>query len=147
MFKSKLDERVQEERLQMLMQNLPCSIFSTLAVSSFIFYIVYENVQTDVAKIWLTSIFILSALRLWHIYSVRKNTDLSLIAKEPFLLLGVLLSGILFGSSLLFIFPLTEFNLQILLFFLFSSMIAGSVALYSMHIIAFIAYFIYFVII
>ncbi len=140
MYKSKLDARVQEERLQMLMQNLPCSIFSTLAVSSLIFYIVYKKVDTDLAIIWLTSIFALSSLRLWHIYSVRKNTDLSLMIKEPLLILGVLLSGALFGSSLLFVFPINEFNIQVLIFFLISSMIAGSVALYSMHIIAFIAF-------
>ncbi len=140
MFISKLDTRVQEERLGTLLQNLPCSIFSTLAVSSLIFYIVYEKVQTDLAITWLTSIFALSTLRLWHIYSIRKKTDLSLIIKEPFLLFGIFLSGILFGSSLLFIFPLNAFDVQVLLFFLFSSMIAGSVALYSMHIMAFIAF-------
>lgn len=140
MYQSKLDTRVQEERLQMLLQNLPCSIFSTLAVSSFIFYIVYENVQANLANIWLSSIFILSAFRLWHVYKIRKSSQLSLIDKEGYLLFGIFLSGIVFGSSLLFIFPPNEFSLQVLIFFLLSSMIAGSVPLYSMHIIAFVAF-------
>jgi len=140
MYKSKLDKRVQEERLQMLMQNLPCSIFSTLAVSSFIFYILYQKVDTNLAIIWLTSIFILSTFRLWQIYRIQKNANLSLEGQEPYLLFGILLSGLLFGSSMVFIFPFNEVNLQFLLYFLFSSMIAGSVALYSMHIIAFMAY-------
>jgi len=140
MLTSKLDRRVQEERLQMLMQNLPCSIFSTLAVSSFIFYIVDQKVQPDAATFWLTAIFMLSVFRLWHIYSTRKSTDNSLIVKEPLLLFGIFLSGSVFGSSLIFVFPLNEFNLQVLIFFLFSSMIAGSIALYAMHITAFVAF-------
>ncbi len=140
MFKSKLDKRIQEERLGTLIQNLPSSIISTLAVSSFIFYLIYNKVDTELAVIWLFVIFSLSLLRSAHIYRINIRTDVSLIQEERFILLGIFLSGITFGSSIYFLFPSNDFAVQVLLFFLISAMIAGSVALYSMHILAFTAY-------
>jgi diguanylate cyclase (GGDEF)-like protein len=140
MFKSKLDTRIQEERLGTLVQNLPSSIISTLAVSSFIFYLIYNKVDTQLAVVWLLVIFTLSLIRSVHIYKINIRTDVSLIQEERFILLGIFLSGITFGSSIYFLFPYDDFAVQVLLFFLISAMIAGSVALYSMHILAFAAY-------
>ncbi len=140
MYKSKLDARVQEERLGTLVQNLPSSIFGTLAVSSFIFYLIYSEVDTDLALIWLVAIFALSYFRSLHVYKIRKSASLSLIKEEPYLLFGILFSGGLFGSSLLYIFPDNDLTIQIFVFFLIIAMIAGSVAVYSMHIVAFISY-------
>jgi len=140
MFKSKLDKRIQEERLGTLVQNLPSSIISTLAVSSFIFYLIYDKVDTRLAVVWLLVIFTLSLFRFVHIYRINTGTAVSLVAEERFILLGIFFSGITFGSSIYFLFPYDDFAVQVLLFFLISAMIAGSVALYSMHILAFTAY-------
>ncbi len=140
MYKSKLDTRIQEERLSTLVQNLPSSIFSTLAVSSFVFYLIYEKVETKLALIWLAAIFIFNAVRGAHICNVRRNKMSSLLSEESSLLIGILISGALFGSSLLFIFPSNDLSTQIFVFFLISAMIAGSVAMYSMHLTAFIFY-------
>jgi len=75
MFKSKLDKRIQEERLGTLVQNLPSSIISTLAVSSFIFYLIYNKVDTKLAVVWLLVIFTLSLIRSVHIYRINTRTD------------------------------------------------------------------------
>lgn len=140
MFKSKLDKRIQEERLGTLVQNLPSSIISTMAVSSFIFYLIYDKVNTQLALVWLIVIFALSLFRSAHIYKINRRTDTSLLQEERFILIGIFLSGITFGASIVILFPHNDFSVQVLLFFLISAMIAGSVALYSMHILAFVAY-------
>ncbi len=139
MFRSKLDARIQEARLDTLVQNLPSSLFSTIAVSLFLCYLVIDYVNTAYAIIWIGAILVLSTLRSFHFYKV-KNSDLTLIEHEKLILLGIFLSGLFFGSSALIIFPHDDLATQALSFFLLASMIAGSVAVYSTHVPAFLLY-------
>ncbi len=139
MFKSKLDTRIQEARLDTLVQNLPSSLFSTVAVSLFLCYLVIDHVNRDYAMAWISAILILSALRIIHLYRV-KNSDSPLLQHETPILLGIFLSGTLFGSSILIIFPYHDLPSQALSFFLLASMIAGAVAVYSTHALAFLLY-------
>ena len=137
MYKSKLDTRIQEERLEILVQNLPLSILSTILVSTFMFYIVMDKVSLMTAIIWLILILTLSLSRISHIYRMKRNESISYLEEERKIILGIFLSGTLFGSSVLVIFPDKNMATQALSFFLLSSMIAGSVALYTTHIISF----------
>jgi len=140
MFKSKLDTRIQEERLQILVQNLPSSLFSTIAVSIFLFYIVIDKVSTNNALIWISAVLLLSLIRIIHVYRLKKKGAGNYIEDETKIVLGIFLSGLLFGSSVLVIFPHDDLATQALTFFLLSAMIAGSVSVYSTHFISFLAY-------
>lgn len=139
MYVSKLDTRIQAERLETLVQNLPSSLFSTASVSLFLFYIVYGRVQTINAVLWITAILALTLIRTKHLYRIKGKPE-EYLNEESKILAGIFFSGLLFGSSALFVFPFSDFSAQVLIFFLFSSMIAGSVSLYSVHILAFLAY-------
>ncbi len=139
MIKSKLDNRVQEERLEILVQNLPTSLFTTAVVSIFLFFIVLDQVKNLYAVSWLSSILFLTFMRAFHLYIIKKRPK-SHLGEEKKILLGIFLSGLFFSSSVLVIFPYNDFSTQILIFFIFSSLIAGSISLYSSH---FFAFFIY----
>jgi len=139
MYKSKLDTRVQEERLATLVQNLPSSLVSTAVVSLFLFYVVFDKVESLYAISWITAILLLTLIRGRHLYKI-KDKPKSYLKEENNILLGIFFSGLLFGSSILVIFPADDLAMQALMFFLLSSMIAGSVSLYSVHILAFLIY-------
>lgn len=139
MYKSKLDTRIQEDRLATLVHNLPSSLVSTAAVSLFLFYVVVDKVQYDYALSWLGAILLLTIIRSIHLYKIR-TSDKALLQSETSLLFGIFLSGLFFGSSAIIIFPHDDIAAQALSFFLLSSMIAGSVPVFSTHIPAFIFY-------
>jgi len=139
MYKSKLDTRVQEERLTTLVQNLPSSLFSTVLVSLFLSYLVYNKVENSYVIAWMSAIFLLTLLRTVQLYKINASID-SLLKHENRILLGIFLSGTLLGSSVLVIFPENNLAIQALIFFLLSSMIAGSVAVFSTHRLAFLLY-------
>lgn len=140
MYISKLDTRIQEERLQILVQNLPSSLIGTMVVSIFMFYILIDKVDHTSALIWITLVLLLSLTRILHVNRMLRNENISYIKEETLILLGIFFSGLLLGSSTLVIFPYDDITSQFLIFFLLSSMIAGSVAVYSTHIISFAVY-------
>ena len=137
---SKLDKRIKEERLNTLIQNLPSSFFTTTLVGVFLFVVLYSYNPTFEAIIWLSVLLSLTLLRLIHFLKIKTLDSSAILAEEKLVLLGIFLSGLIFGSSVLYIFPHENVALQALMFFLLSSMIAGSVALYSAHLITFILY-------
>jgi len=140
MNKPKLDSRIQEERLNVLVQNLPSSLLSTIAVSIFMFYLVIDRVSVINAVIWISAILLLSLVRAIQTYRLIKNKKGHYLKAEKSIILGIFLSGTFLGSSLFLILPPDNLAIQALVFFLLSSMIAGAVSVYSTHIIAFISY-------
>jgi len=140
MYKSKLDTRIQEERLKVLVQNLPSSLFSTIVVSIFLFYIVIDKVSTDSAVTWISLILLLSLVRMIHVYRLKTRHPDNYLTEEKLIVLGIFLSGAFFGSSVIFIFPPNDLALQALTFFLLSSMITGAVSLYSTHLVSYLVY-------
>jgi len=140
MYKSKLDTRIQEERLKILVQHLPSSLISTMAVSVFLFYIVIDKVSTTNALIWITLVFIVSLVRALHVYRLKIKGSSSYLDNENAIVLGIFASGTLLGSSALVIFPQGDLAIQALSFFILSSMIAGSMSMYSTHMVSFLAY-------
>jgi len=137
---SKLDRRIKEERLNTLIQNLPSSFFTTTLVAVFLFVVLYSYNPTTEAIIWLSALLTLTFFRFVHFLKIRTLNSTDSLAQEKLILLGIFLSGLIFGSSVLYIFPHEYVALQALMFFLLSSMIAGSVALYSAHLITFVLY-------
>lgn len=140
MYNSNLDKRIQIERLNTLINNLPSSLFTTTLASVFIFFVLYSHEASIGAIIWISSILTLTYLRLIHFFKLKHLKKKTRLKEEKIILFGIFLSGLLFGSSVLFIFPAESIALQALMFFLMSSMIAGSVALYSSHIFVFVLY-------
>lgn len=139
-FKSKLDARIRAERMHVLVQNQPTSLISTLAVSLFLVYILAPVTSPMYGILWMGAMIALTSIRAVHLRKVKQLEASDYLAQEKWLLYGAFLSGSLFGSSVLVLFPYDNVGLQALLFFLMSSMIAGSVAVYSTHILAFLAY-------
>ena len=140
MNKPKLDNRIQEERLNVLVQNLPASLLSTIAVSVFMFYIVIDKVPVMNAIVWISVVLLVTLARMIHTYRLIKNKKGHYLKEENFIVLGIFLSGALLASSLFVIFPANNLAFQALTFFLLSSMIAGAVSVYSTHIPSFLAY-------
>ncbi|MDF1882222.1 EAL domain-containing protein [Sulfurimonas sp. MAG313] len=140
MYASKLDKRIQEERLLVLVQNLPSSLLSTLAVSIFMFYIVVDHVSTINAIVWLSLILFLTLLRTIHTHRLVKYKKGNYLSEEIIIVLGIFMSGVLLASSVFVIFPPDDLALQALCFFLLSAMMAGAVSVYSTHILSFVSY-------
>ena len=140
MHNSKLDKRIKEERFNTLLSNLPSSFFTTTLVSSFLFFVLYSQNPSIEAIVWLSSVLTLMVLRFIHFFKIRNLESNLRLQEEKTVLISVFISGIVFGSSVLVIFPSGNVALQALIFFLLSSMIAGAVALYSTHILSFILY-------
>ena len=140
MYNAKLDTRIQEEQLKILVQNLPLSLLSTIAVSSLLFYSVIDKVPTASALIWISLILLLSFIRIAHTYKLKTHYQGNYLKQERNIVLGIFLSGVLFGSSVVFLFPPNDLGLQALIYFLLSLMLAGAVSVYSTHLISYLLY-------
>ena len=140
MHKSNLDKRVQEDRIDILVDNLPSSLLVTITVSIFMFLVAQGKVPSANTTIWISSVLFLSLLRAIHIYHLIKYKKNNYLSEEKSIVFGIFLSGLLLASSLFVILPHNDLATQALFFFLLASMISGASSVYATHFISFLAY-------
>jgi two-component system cell cycle sensor histidine kinase/response regulator CckA len=134
--------QIQAEQVGQLYRNAPLGMAATVINAAVLSYVQWHLVPQTATLIWLFCLFILTFLRSVHIYLYHKRTirpDQTGRWRTWFVA-GMALSGIIWGSAGIFLFPLSSTAHQALLLFVLGGMVAGAAGTYSIIMASFLAY-------
>ena len=125
--------RVYAEQVALLYKQSPLAFIITIVNGSILVYIQKEHVAEDTLALWLSVLFFITLLRVL-LSSLHRKTPGS--SSDPsrwlrFYLVGVVLAGVVWGSTAVFLFPQESLAHQIFVVFILAGMSAGGVTILS----------------
>lgn len=121
--------RVLRKQVDLLYDNQPFAILITCAVTTVLFVYLSNMVNWDVLELWVFLFVCSIALRFglgWLYFSARKNRTIKLKRAEIFYLTGVVFSGVFWAAMTLSLFPILNFNGQVLLLVVVTGLATGA---------------------
>jgi hypothetical protein len=104
------------------------------AINASIFTLVIKDVVSKTAlTIWYSMIILFALLRFLMTINMRRNPALLMDTRKSkrLLVIGIGISGLLWGSTAIFLFPAQSIGHQALLAFILAGMVAGAVGVFS----------------
>jgi len=122
----KIDQNSSEERpslvtkkqIELIYDNQPFALFTTLLVVILVFGFIYSSdiiYSLAVCFILFTLVTLFRSYINWRYIKARKNNAVDVSRAEKLILLGIVLSGMVWGTIILLLFPVVDLNGQILL--------------------------------
>ncbi|MDY6973703.1 MAG: hypothetical protein SV775_15475 [Thermodesulfobacteriota bacterium] len=118
------------EKTRQLYSHLPAVFFASIANAIILSYILWDEVPHQKLNAWLACVLVLTLLRQlsFLVYKKSENKEAVLHRWMYLYLAGLLLSGLLWGSAGILIFPEHSVSHQIFVAFVLGGMVAGSIA-------------------
>lgn len=135
-------ERVYAQLVGQLLKQTPIGLIATLINAFILVYVLWGPVSPGVLAVWLCAIIIVALLRLGLVYKYR-TTLLSIQEAERVGTLSIIaigVSGMLWGSASVFLFPVDSPLHQTLVVFVLCGMVAGAAGAFSSVFPAFVAF-------
>ncbi len=130
------------ERIGLLYKNAPLGIVATLINAIVLVFILRNVVSHRMLAVWSVCILLVSIARLVQLYRFwrvpRESSDVSRWGK--WFIIGLALSGIIWGSAGIFLYPVESTIHQEFLAFVLGGMAVGAAGAFSVVMPAFIAY-------
>jgi PAS domain S-box-containing protein len=124
------DERLQihADQVKQLYDRAPLGMIATVINSVTLVYVFWKVVPHHILLIWLTCLFTITVVRAVQVYRDRlKPSPLAEArTKEIQFIIGLALSGIVWGAAALFLFPVDSSIRQVFLAFVLGGMVAGA---------------------
>ncbi len=138
-------ERLYAEQIKQLYKQIPIGLTATVVNSLVLVILLWNVISSTVLSVWFAASVILAALRY---LSFLKFTRLVRSAQQPAEFrkyeigfnLGIALSGIIWGSAGIFLFPANSLPHQVLIAFVTGGMVAGAAGTFSIIMNAFLAF-------
>jgi len=127
MDKKALEQKVYLQKLSFLYSELPKGVFATLFLGLILVFILREDVPIERLTIWYTLTVLVSLVRMASFFYFRsdQHKDARSHKHFRFLFLGTLVSGLLWGSSSVYIFPQSD-ELKLIVIFFIAGLSAGA---------------------
>jgi signal transduction histidine kinase/CheY-like chemotaxis protein len=134
--------RVLSDQVRQLYVNAPLGMAATLVNASALAYILRGTVSHQTLFLWLACQCILILLRAVHVYSYRRSPwkPADARAQAASFIGGMFLSGVVWGSAGIFLFPEGSIVHQVFLAFVLGGMVAGAAGTFSIVREAFLAF-------
>lgn len=136
------EERVNLELVRQVLRNSPIGIAATIVNASILVLVLWKTISHPVLFIWFMTTICLVLLRLIFLYKYPPATlspDQYRVVTRLFVI-GVGLSGIAWGCTALFLFPVESPTHQILVMFVLCGMVAGGAVAFSSLMTVFLAF-------
>ncbi len=135
-------EHLYLEQVRLLYKQAPIGVAATLVNAFVLSFVLWSLISHLVLILWLLAIVIVTLFRYRLLYQYRRSPS---IHAEPGrwhmrIITGILLSGILWGSAGIFLFPVASMAHQVFVAFVLGGMVAGAAGTYSIVLRAFLAY-------
>ncbi len=134
--------QIRAEQVKQLYQNASIGIIATVVNSAILSYVLWNVVPHKAIIIWLFCLLTVTLLRSIRVYSYRKKPVPPAEAGRwgRWFIAGMALSGAIWGSASIFLYPVSSTAHQVLLFFVLGGMVAGAAGTYSIVMTSFFAY-------
>jgi len=134
-------EQIKAERVRQLYRNAPLGLIATVINAAVLTYVQWNVVPRRAAIIWLGCLFFLTLIHSLQIYQYHQAPPSSSQADQwnKRFILRLAVSGITWGSAVIFLFPLSSMTHQVFLTFVLGGMVAGAAGTFPL-LSAFLAY-------
>ncbi len=135
-------ERIFVELVRQTLKLAPFAVTATVLNAFILVILLWEVISHQILLIWVSATFFLAFIRSIFLYKYRpaalRPDQAPLVARV--LVIGLGLSGILWGCAGIFLFPVNSQAHQILIVFVLCGMVAGATGTFASVIAAFIAF-------
>ena len=139
---TQLQESIRVELVRQALKLAPIAVFATLLNAFVLVLVLWQSISHTSLIIWFSITFCLAVQRYLFLYKYRGGSlqphQAARVAKS--FLAGLGLSGIVWGSVAVFLFPLDSPTHQILIVFVLCGMVAGAAETFSPLLPAFVAF-------
>jgi signal transduction histidine kinase/CheY-like chemotaxis protein len=134
--------RLYFEQVNQLYERGPVGIIATLMNSVILCVIQWSVISHSVILSWFSILFLITLIRAVHIYKYRRASSISIRSRTwgTRFIIGIGISGIVWGSAGILLFPGKEIAYQIFPAFVLGGMVAGAASAFSALKMAFFAY-------
>ncbi len=138
------DERLQlqSNQVKQLFERAPLGMIATVINSVALAYVFWQVVPHHILIGWLACLFTVTCIRAVQVYHYRVKPPSHAEAwrKRTQFIFGLALSGIVWGASALFLFPIVSLTHQVFLAFVLGGMVAGAAGTLSVIRAAFLSF-------
>lgn len=122
-----LEKTIYLQKLSFLYKELPKAVLATLFLGLLLVIVLKEDIPIERLVIWYSLTVVVSVLRFTSLlyFHFDKNKEIHLQRFSNFLFLGSILSGLLWGSCSIFIFPASD-ELKLIILFCIAGLSAGA---------------------
>ena len=136
------DEKIFAEKVNQLYINAPIGLIATL-VNAFILALVLRSASPSYAIIyWLTGIIVIFLFRsvLIYRYRVSPSNPENAVGWNYWFNISMAVTGIIWGTSAIFLFPIESIAHQVFLTFVLGGMVAGMAGTFAANLVTFISF-------
>ncbi len=137
------EETLFTEKVRQLFRNAPFALIATVINAGVLVFVQRNLTPGNSLFIWMTMVLLVSFFRYLHIRKIRREWPADFSDAEracTMFVIGLALSGMAWGSSAFFLFPIQSLAHQTFLIFVIGGMVAGAAAAFSIVPKAFFAY-------
>ncbi len=129
-------------RVALLYESLPLAFYAIMINAAILAAVQWPAVGSVKAATWFGLVLMVTLLRVWLYHAYRRSTSAVPSAHRWYdlFLLGVIFSGVSWGSAAYFLFPDHDLVRQLFIIFVVGSMAAGSVTILTASFKAFISF-------
>jgi len=122
---------IQSEQLQLIYTSLPWSQVGMVLSGTVLIFVMYNQIPHHILWVWYSSLLmsVLFRIKIWQQFNQKTNDDF-LFWKNKFNL-GIFLSGLVWGASVHFLFPVDSVFHQVFLLVTLTGIVAVSINLLS----------------
>lgn len=132
--------QLRKEQTKRFHQHAPIGIVGTLVNSIILTIILWGKIAHYILFIWLAAIAIVSLLRYLLLHKYQRLSPFNTKYWDMMDIFGIALSGIVWGSAGVFLFPIDSITHQVFLAFVLGGMVAGAAGIFSTVMKAFLIY-------
>jgi two-component system cell cycle sensor histidine kinase/response regulator CckA len=134
--------RLYFEQVNQLYERGPVGIIATLVNSAILSSIQWRVISHSVILSWFSVLFLITLIRAIYIYKYRRASSMSIRSRTwgTWFIIGIGISGIVWGAAGIFLFPGKDIAHQIFPAFVLGGMVAGAASAFSALKMAFYAY-------
>lgn len=138
------DERLQvhADQVKQLYDRAPLGMVATVINATALVFVFWKIVPHHALAIWLACLFTITIIRAVQVYRYRLKplSPADVRTKESQFIIGLALSGIVWGAAALFLFPVDSSMHQVFLAFVLGGMVAGAAGTLSIIRVAFLSF-------
>lgn len=129
-------QRLRQEQINILYRALPVTLITILIHSVLLAALLFDVISEERIAIWLITVLVVTLLRWsWHVvYTRRRGQDAAYdLQWLKYNLIGIFVSGLLWSSAGVFLFPQDDLLYQLLMLFILAALSAGSTSTLSAY--------------
>ncbi|HEA26629.1 MAG TPA: GGDEF and EAL domain-containing protein [Ectothiorhodospiraceae bacterium] len=126
---SEQEQNIRFEQVKLQYKNLPISLVTVIVIGSLLAYAQWSIIDHTIISVWLLTLFMLTALRyaVYHRFNKAAPSKENIEPWHKYSLINATLSGLTWGSTGIYLFPMGDVVHQTVLAFVLAGMSAGAI--------------------